>query len=525
MKIFENSAQLRAKLEKGISTVAENVASTLGPKGRNVILHQKGKNPIVTKDGVTVAKFIDLEDPVENTAAQILKQAAEKTNQEAGDGTTTTTVLTYSMYKEAQRYLTAGAPPVELKQGMELAVEFLVDRIYQKAAPIKSLKDIENIATIAANGDESIGKLITKAIDVAGKDGAVQIEEARALETSLDLVEGFRFDSGYLATAFITDETKGVVRYDDPIILVTDEKIESVEEMLPALEIASREGRPFVVVAENVEGQALAALIMNAMRGTMRVAAIKAPRYGEERRSILRDLALSVGATFVSREEGIRLKEVKLTHFGRAKTIEAGKRGTIIMGGKGSLEDVEKQIEKIKAIIKDTDSLVECERLQERITRLSSGISVIRIGAATEVEMIEKKHRIEDALEAVKAAQLEGILPGGGIFLLQQTKDLLEGISSSIKNDWHEMGAKIVINAVQGPLKQMALNAGNSPDLILSKIINEKEGRGHNFKKDKIVNMLKEGVIDSARVTRCALQNSLSVATVLIMSNYAIVEQ
>tara|TARA_R110000824_G_scaffold8737_1_gene39521 strand:- start:4141 stop:5718 length:1578 start_codon:yes stop_codon:yes gene_type:complete len=525
MKVFANSVQLRTKLENGISTVAENVASTLGPKGRNVILHKKGKNPIVTKDGVTVAKFIDLEDPIENTAAQILKQAAEKTNQEAGDGTTTTTVLAYSMYKEAQRYLTAGAPPVELKKGMELAVNYLVRRIEVKASPIKSLKDIENIATIAANGDMSIGKLITKAIDVAGKDGAVQIEEARSLETSLDLVEGFRFDSGYLATAFITDETKGVVRYDNPLFLVTDEKIEAVEDMLPALEVAAREGRPFIIVAENVEGQALAALIMNAMRGTMRVAAIKAPRYGEERRNILRDLALSTGAAFVSRENGIHLREINLTHFGEAKTIEAGKRSTIIMGGKGKLEDVEKQIEKIKAIIKDTDSLTECERLQERITRLSSGISVIRIGAATEIELIEKKHRIEDALEAVKAAQIEGILPGGGIFLPQQTKNLLEGIAADIKNEWHEMGVKIVMNAVQEPLKQMALNSGNSPDIILDKVINEKDGRGYNFKKDKVANMLKEGITDSARVMRCALQNSLSVATVLIMSNYAIVEE
>ena len=522
MKLFSNSNELRSKFEHGIKTVSEMVASTLGPKGRTVVLHQKDKTPFATKDGVTVAKFIDLEDPFENTGAQIVKQAAEKTNQETGDGTTTTTVLTYAMYKEAQKYLTSGAPPIELKKGMEAAVEYLVKKILNTAQPVKTLEDLENIATIAANGDETIGKLVAKAIDLAGKDGSVTIEDARSIETSLDLIEGFRFDSGYLATAFINDEQRGRVKYENPIVMVTDEKIESVEEMLPALEIASREGRPFVIVAENIEGQALAALIMNAVRGTMRVVGIKAPRYGEERRNILKDLAISIGATLISREMGVTLKEVKFTHFGEVKKIEVSKSLTTLMGGSGDQEAIEKEIDKLKAIMQDTESITECEKIQERITRLASGVSVIRVGGATEIEMIEKRHRIEDSLEAVKAAQLEGILPGGSSFLTKQAKSLS---SIKSKNEWHKLGVKIVQQAIKEPLKQMAKNAGESPDIILKRVENSKSNFGYDFKEGKIVNFYKSGIVDPARVTRCALQNAVSVASTLISSNYAIVEK
>ena len=476
MKYFSNSNELRSKFEHGIKTVSDTVASTLGPKGRTVVIHQKDKMPFATKDGVTVAKFIDLEDPIENTGAQIVKQAAEKTNQEAGDGTTTTTVLTYAMYKEAQKYLASGAPPIELKKGMELA----------------------------------------------GKDGSVTIEDARSVETSLDLVEGFRFDSGYLATAFINDDQRAMVKYENPLVMVTDEKIEAVEEMLPALEIASREGRPFVIVAENIEGQALAALIMNAMRGTMRVVGIKAPRYGEERRNILKDLATSIGATLISREMGVTLKDVKLTHFGEVKKVEVSKNLTTLMGGNGDQELIEKEIDKLKAMMQDTGSMTECEKIQERITRLASGVSVIRVGGATEIEMIEKRHRIEDSLEAVKAAQLEGILPGGSTFLTKQSKGL-----SSVKsdNEWQRLGVKIVQQAINEPLRQMAKNAGESPDIILKRVAKGKDNFGYDFKENKFVNFYDAGIVDPARVTRCALQNAVSVASTLISSNYAIVEK
>jgi len=525
MKQFNDSLALRSALEKGVRTVAENVASTLGPKGRTVILHQKGRNPITTKDGVTVAKFIDLEDPFQNAAAQIIKQAAEKTNVEAGDGTTTTTVLAYAMYKEAQKYLTSGAPPIELKKGMELAVDYLVKEVEKASVPIKSVEDIQNVATISANNDNVIGKLVAKAVDLAGKDGSVTIEEARSLETSLELVEGFRFDSGYLATAFINDEQRGLVKYDNPLIMVTDEKIEMVEDMLPALEVAAREARPFVIVAENIEGQALAALIMNAVRGTMRVVGIKAPRYGEERRGILKDLALSVGATLVSRETGVKLKDVKLTHFGEAKKLEAGKNLTTIVGGAGDHDEVDKQIEKLKAVMKDTDGLQECEKIQERITRLASGVSVIHVGAATEIEMIEKRHRIQDALEAVHSAQLEGVLPGGGSFLTQCSPRLVENVQDDVQNEWQKFGVKIVEQAIKEPLKQMTLNAGESPDLVINLVENQTEGFGYDFRVNEIINVTDAGIIDPARVTRCALQNAVSVAGVLISSNYAIVEK
>ena len=524
MKKYINSQKLRQELEEGIRIVAENVASTLGPKGRTVILHSKGRDPIATKDGATVAKFIDLENPFQNTGAQIIKQAADKTNQEAGDGTTTTTILTYAMYREAQKYLTAGAPPIELKKGMELAVAHVVEKIEDYAMPIKSVKDIENVATVAANGDTTIGKLIAKAIDLAGKDGSVTIEDARSLETSLDLIEGFRFDSGYLATAFVNDEQRGMVKYDNPMIMVTDARIESVEEMLPALEIASREGRPFVIVAEDIEGQALAALIMNAMRGTMRVCGIKAPRYGEERRGILKDLALSVGATFLSKETGHSLKEIKLANFGQAKRIEVIKNFTTIIGGNGDLGDVEKQIGKLKVIMHDTDSLHECEILQERITRLASGVAIINVGAATEFEMIEKRHRIEDALESVMSARIEGVLPGGASFQTQQAAKLYEEAASDAKNDWQQLGVKIIAQSMTEPLRQMSKNAGASPDIIINLVENEEENCGYDFNDNKIVNMLKAGIIDPARVTRCALQNAVSVAGTLITSNYAIVE-
>jgi len=517
---YESGTSLHQKILNGANILADNVASTLGPRGRNVILYHPEQNPVITKDGVTVAKFVELEDPFENVGAQIIKQAAAKTNSEAGDGTTTSTVLARAILAQAQRYLMAGSAPIELKRGMDKAVEEIVSNLKNMATPIMSMDDIAHIATISANNDESIGKLIAKGVDLAGKDGAITIEEARSHETSLDLVEGFRFDSGYIASAFVTDEKKGVVRYDDPIILVTDEKIDSVDDMMPALEIAAREGRPFIIIAENIEGQALAALIMNAMRGTMRVAAVRAPRYGEERRNILKDLALSVGATFITRQNNLRLRDVKLTQFGRAKTIESSKFLTTIVGGKGSLDDVEKTIDLLKAEIRETDSLHDCERIQERITRLASGIAVIRVGAASEVEMVEKKHRVEDALEAVNAAQMEGIVPGGGIALIRASKNL----KVKTESEDQKLGVKIICEAVKEPLRQMALNAGYSPDILISLVEKAKGNKGINFNTGKLVDLVELGIIDPVRVTRCAIQNAVSVASTLITTNHAIIE-
>ena len=519
-KQYSSQTELHKKILEGVDILADNVASTLGPRGRNVILQEKGKRPITTKDGVTVAKFVELEDPMQNVGAQILKQASEQTNSKAGDGTTTSTVLARSILTQAQRYLIAGVSPIELKRGIDKAVEAIVEKLKDMASPITSEEDINHIATISANGDETIGKLISMAVDQAGKDGAISIEEARSLETSLDVVEGFIFDSGYLAGAFVTDERKNAVVYDDPLLLITDHKIEHVEEILPILEIVAREGRPFIIVAENVEGQALAALIMNAARGTMKVAAIKAPRYGEERRAMLHDLALSTGATYVSRISGMKLQDVKLENLGSAAKIESFKRLTTIAGGKGDWEQIEERIETYKEELNQTDSMHECERIQERITKLASGIAIIRVGAATEIEMIEKKHRIEDALEAVKSAQLEGIVPGGGTALLRP----IQGVPVDVDNQDQRLGVEIIKGAVEGPIRQMAKNAGTSPDIVVSSVEQEDFGYGWDFANNVLTNLLEDGIIDPVKVTRCALQNAASVATALITSNHAIIQ-
>jgi len=414
---FEDRRVLNEKLLNGVNKLTDNVAITLGPKGRNVILQEKGKEPFVTKDGVTVATFVHLDDEFENAAAQILKQAASETNAVAGDGTTTATILAREIFFQAQKYSSAGISPVELKRGMDKAVEKIIENLKEMAIPVASLADVENIATISANNDSAIGKLVAAAIDKAGVDGAITIDEARSLDTSLDVLEGFRFPAGYIASAFVTDDRRGVVKYNNPLLLVTDERIDAVDQILPVLEIVARDGRPLVIFAEEIEGQALAALIMNTVRGTMKIAAVKAPFYGETRKSILEDLAVSTGAKFISRESGTFLKDVKLSDFGQCKSVDITKLLTTLMGGKGDFEVLNKRIDRLKGELTATEDLRECEKIQQRISRLASGVAVIRVGAATEVEMIEKKHRVEDALEAVRAAQEEGLLPGGGVAL------------------------------------------------------------------------------------------------------------
>jgi chaperonin GroEL len=403
---------------------------------------------------------------------------------------------------------------------MDKAVEVITNNLQEISKPITSKDDIEHIATISANGDKSIGNLIAMAVDQAGKDGSITVEEARSLTTSLDVVEGFRFDSGFVATAFINDERRGVINYDDPLILVCDNKIDTVEEILPILEVVAREGRALIIVAEEIEGQALAALIMNTVRGTMKIAAVKAPRYGEERRSILKDLSLAVGASFVSKETRLELKDIKLEHLGTSKTIEIQKNLTTIVDGSGNFDEIEKRVEALKVELKQTDSLKECEKIQERITRLISGVAIIRVGAATEIEMIEKRHRIEDALEAVRSAQMEGIVPGGGVALIECTKDL----KVDVENDDQALGIKIILEAVKEPLRQMASNAGLSPDVVVEKVKSLKENQGFNFSTGEIVDLLAAGVIDPAKVTRCALQNATSVAGTLITTNHAIID-
>ena len=516
---FSKGYELNSKILNGINKLADNVATTLGPKGRNVILFHKEQGvPVITKDGVTVAKFVELEDPFENVGAQIVKQAAEQSATKAGDGTTTATVLTRAILQRAQKYLSAGVSPIEIKRGMDKATDAIVERLKETAIPVRSEEDIRHIATISANNDPAIGKLISTAVDCAGKDGSVLVEEANSLKTSLDLIEGFRFDSGYLSSTFINNQRNGTVEYENPLVLVTDEKIESIDQILPTLELAARDNRPLLIIAD-MEGQALAAVIANAVRGTMKVAASKPPKYGEERRNILKDLCVSIDATFMTRENNLTLKDIKLTHFGQCKSISVNKTWTTVVGGKGNQDHVEERIDTLKTEIKNTESLQECERIQERITRLASGVAIIRVGAATEVEMIEKKHRIDDALEAVRSAQEEGIVAGGGVALLRTSTN----IDITTENEEQAIGAKIILDAVEEPLRQMAINAGKSPDLVIDKVRRLTGNEGFNFMTDSVTDMLEQGIIDPAKVTRCALQNAVSVASTLITTSHAIV--
>jgi len=519
---YDDNQSLQQKIIRGANILADNVASTLGPRGRNVLLQEKGKTPFITKDGVTVAAFVSLDDPFENAGAQIIKQAAVETNNCAGDGTTTSTVLARAILSESQRYIASGISPIELQRGIDSAVREIVNNLKEMAIPVKSLEDIEHVATISANNDSGIGKLISMAFDRVGQDGSITIEESNSVDTTLDITEGFSFNSGYCASAFVTDERRAVMHHDDPLILVTDYKVSTVEQILPVLEIAARESRPLVIVAEEVEGQALAAMIMNAMRGTMKVAAIKAPAYGQERRNLLSDLAVSVGATFISRESGQKLQNAKMIDFGTSKFVESSKSGTIFVGGNSDIETIESKIESLRSVMQSTESLEECEQIQRRITRLASGVAVIRVGGTTEVEMTERKHRVEDALEAVKAAQDEGIVMGGGTALLRACQKL--AISTEGDNREQFNGALIVKNACYSPIKQMAINSGLSSDIIVNKVLNSDGDQGWNFKTNELSNLTNDGIIDPVKVTRTALQNAASCAGTLITTNYGIIQ-
>jgi len=520
MKHYDKGQSLNQKILEGVDILADNVATTLGPRGRNVALYHKEENlPVVTKDGVTIAKFIELEDPFQNLGVQIIKQAAEETVNNAGDGTTTATVLARAILKDAQRYLTAGVSPVELKRGIDKAVEAITERLTKMSRPIQTVEDIKHIATISANNDRSIGTLIATAIDKAGKDGTVLVEEARSMATSLDLIEGFRFDSGYASSTFITDVRLGTVDYENPLILVTDEKVEHVEQIMSTLEMCARDNRPLLLVSNDIEGQALAALIANAVRGTMKVCAVKAPKYGEERRNILKDLCTSIGATFITRENGLTLKDTQLSHFGQCKRISITKSWTTVVGGDGDGKEIDQRIEAIKAEIRHTDNLSECERLQERVTRLAAGVAVIKVGAATEIEMIEKRHRIDDALEAVRAAQEEGIVPGGGVALLRAVSDLFV----ETDNEEQSLGAQVVLRACEVPLKQMAINAGESPDIIVQQVKAVSGDNGFDFLNREMVSTYEKGIIDPCKVTKCALRNAASAAGTLLTTSHAIV--
>ncbi len=513
--------ELNEKILKGISIIGNAVGATLGPKGRTVIIKDKNRKPFITKDGVSVAKSIDLEDPFENLAAQILKQASESTVLSAGDGTTTSMIIAKAIVEKAQQFLEQGQSPVDLKKGIDFATKEVVKILQSKSKPISTLEQIEQVATISANGDKGIGKLISIAVDKVGRDGAITIQESRSSETSLDVTEGFTFESGLLANPFITDERRGVCRYEDCLVLVTDRTISTIDEILPILELAARDGRPFVIVAEQVEGQALAALIMNAAKGTMKVTAIKAPYYGEERRNVLDDLAVILGAKFVSRESGLQFKYLQLKDLGTAKIVESSKLSTTIVSNGNAQVEVDKRIGTLKLQVENQPSIHEAQKVQSRVTRLSSGIAIIKVGGLTEVEMIEKKHRIEDALLAVSSAQSEGIIAGGGIALFRASLNNFDGLS-----DIEDDGIWILKQAIREPFKKIIENAGFKYDEIF-KDINQNDEMfdwGFDVMSGTHCNLINNGIIDPTKVTRTALENAVSAATTLLNSSVAIVE-
>lgn len=525
-KQYDSKSSLRKRMLNGANKLANNVGSTMGPRGRNVILQQKGKGPIITKDGVTVSRFVDSDDLMENAGIMILKQAAEETNTSAGDGTSTCTVLASAMFSTAYKHIELGVSPVEIKKGMDIACKQVVEKLKSIATPVTSIEDIRHIATISANGDKIIGDLIAEAIDMIGKDGSVTVQDARAIETTLDVVEGFRMNGGYVSPRFMTDEVRRIMRYEKPLIMVTDERITTVEEMMPTLKLSAREGRPLVIVADEVEGEALASLIFNTVKGTMKVAALKAPDYGERRRGILSDLALSVGATVISKENGINLQDIKLEHFGEADTVEASRVNSVIVGGKGSLDKIEERATGLKEEIKEIKDIQEAEFLQERVTRLSSGVAVIKVGALTEAEMGEKKHRVEDALEAVKSAQEEGMVPGGGTALLKASVNL----NMKVENSAQMIGANVVLESLSSPLRHIVENAGDSFEVVFQAmerfVTSEIENTvGYNASTGGYEDLIKAGVIDPVKVTRCALQNATSAAGILLTTEYGIVEE
>ncbi len=514
---------IRQKLLNGANKLADAVASTLGPRGQNVILYKRGADPVITKDGVSVARVVELDDDYEQAAVEVLRQAALETEKTSGDGTTTSTVLARAILTVANKHITAGASSTDIKRGIDLAVTAICGRITEMSQPVSSEEEIRHVATVSANGDETIGTLIASAVDAAGKDGAITIEESRSLQTSMDVTEGFQFEAGYVAPQFVTDDRRSVVDHRDCLLLVTDETLDNVEEMLPILEVVARDGRPFIVVAEEIEGQLLAALIINRMRNGMKISAIKAPRYGEERRNLLEDLALVTGATLISKDSGLRLRDVKLEHLGTAKRVESAKRHTTIADGNTDYDELDKRMSTLKADLEECESLQEAERIQDRITRLSSGVAVIRIGGATEIEVTEKKHRVEDALEAVRSAQEEGIVAGGGTALLRAANNLeIEPV-----NQDQLRGAQALVEACLSPITQILKNADISSDIVVNSLSYEdhEKNMGFNVRTEKFEDLVETGVIDPAKTVKCALQNAASAAGTLLTTNCAVLRK
>ncbi len=512
----------RAAILRGVNQLANAVKATLGPKGRNAILDKKFGAPTITKDGVTVAKEIELRDPYENMGAQLVREVASKTSDTAGDGTTTATVLAQAIYREGAKNITAGGNPMEIKRGIDRAVEAVVTELKKISKPCQAKTEIAQVGTISANNDKTIGDLIAEAMEKVGKDGVITVEEAKSMTTSLDVVEGMQFDRGYISPYFVTNAERMEVSVEEPLILINEKKISTMKDLLPLLEQVAKLGRPLVIVAEEVEGEALATLVVNKLRGTLNVAAVKAPGFGDRRKSMLEDIAILTGGQVISEDLGLKLENVKLTDLGRAKRVTIDKDNTTIVEGHGDPKKIEARVKQIKAQVQETTSDYDREKLQERLAKIVGGVAVINVGAATETEMKEKKARVEDALHATKAAVEEGIVPGGGVALLRCVSALenLKGIPAE-----QMVGVTIVKRALEEPIRQIVENAGVEGSVVVDKVRQEKTSSfGFNAATEEYVDMLKAGIIDPTKVTRCALQNAASVAGLMLTTEVMITE-
>lgn len=509
----------RKKLENGVNIVAEAVKTTLGPKGRNVVLDKKFGSPTITKDGVTVAKEIELEDAFENMGAQLCKEVASKTNEIAGDGTTTATLLAQAIVSEGLKNVTAGANPIFLKRGIDMAVEKAVEEMKKISTPVETKESIAHVAAIAGN-DKQIGELVADAMEKVGKDGVITVEESKGIDTLVEVVEGMEFDRGYISPYFITNSETMEVELEDPYILIYEKKISAVGDMLPLLEKVVRTGKPFLIIAEDLEGEALATLVVNKLRGVLQCAAVKAPAFGDRRKAMLEDIAILTNGTFITEDMGYKLEHVDLDNLGRAKKVKIDKENTTIVEGEGSGENIQKRVNQIKRQIEDSTSEYDTEKLQERLAKLAGGVAVIKVGAATETELKEKKHRIEDALSATRAAVEEGIIPGGGASLV----DIIPSLDEVEAEGDMAVGVKIVRRALEEPLRQIAENAGLEGSVVIEHVKNSEPGIGFDALTEQYADMVKEGIVDPLKVTRSALQNAASIASMLLTTEALISE-
>ena len=517
------AAENREKLLKGVNALSNAVKVTLGPKGRNVLLDKSFGAPLVTKDGVTVAKEIELEDKLENMGAQMVKEVASKTSDVAGDGTTTATVLAQAIVTEGHRNLAAGANPMDLKRGIEQGVSAATKQLHSISKSVTGSKEIAQVGTISANNDSTIGDIISESMEKVGKDGVITIEEAKSAETSLEVVEGMQFDRGYLSPYFVTDSDRMEVTLEDPYIILVEKKVSNMKDILPAIEQIAKTGNPFLLIAEDIEGEALATLVVNKIRGTLKCAAVKAPGFGDRRKAMLEDLGILTGGQVVSEDMGMKLEDLTLAKLGQAKSVVIDKDNTTVIDGSGDSESIKSRIGQIRSQIEDTTSDYDREKLQERLAKLAGGVAVINVGAATEVEMKEKKARVEDALHATRAAVEEGIVPGGGVALIRSLDSVTKAVKE-IKQSDQKVGAEIVLKALEAPLRQIVANAGLEGALIVDKVKASSTNEGFDAQSETYVDMIKEGIIDPTKVVRTALENAASVASLLLTTEAGVHE-